>query len=50
MACQIVAILMTLRDLQGHVPNSDFLKCDFLNSYATVDKISTDIVWSLSNN
>jgi len=43
MAHQIVSILMTLSDLQGHAPNAGLLKCDLLYSCAAVDKISAGI-------
>jgi len=43
MVYRIVAIPMTLSDLQGHAPNVCLLKCDFSYICAAVDKISTDI-------
>jgi len=46
MAYQIVAIPMTLNDLQGHAPNVGILKYDFLYSYAAVDNILSDIALS----
>jgi len=39
----IMAIPMTLSDLQDHVPNEGRLKCDFSYICAAVDEISTDI-------
>jgi len=35
---------MTLSDLEGHEPIASLLKCEFLGSCASVDKISTDEV------
>jgi len=40
----IVAIAMTLSDLQGHAPNAVILQRDFSESCAAADKISTDTV------
>jgi len=42
MAYRIVAISMSVSDLQVDVPNAGLLKCDFSYSCAAVDKISTD--------
>ena len=47
MAYRIVAILMTLSDLQGHLLTASLFKCYFLYSWAAFDKISTDIVHRL---
>jgi len=44
MACRIVAILMTLSNLQSHSPNEGFLKMIFKNIYATVDNIACHVV------
>jgi len=41
MACQIVAVLMTLRDLQDHAGFT--FKISVSHSCAAVDKISTDV-------
>jgi len=44
MAYRIAANLVTLSDLQGHLPTTSFFKCDFSYCCAAVDKILTDIV------
>ena len=42
MIYRIAAILMTLRDFQGHLLIAGLFKRDFLYSCAAVDRISTD--------
>ena len=41
--CRVVAVPMTLSDLQDYARIASFLKCDFSYSSAAVDKVSSDI-------
>jgi len=43
MTYRIVAVPMTLSDLQGHAHNVGLLRCDFSYNRAAVGNISTDI-------
>jgi len=43
MTYRIATILMTLTKLKGHAPIAGLVKCNFLYSYAAVDRISTDL-------
>jgi len=42
MAYRIAPLPMTLNNFQGHASIAGFLKCDFSNSGAVIDIISTD--------
>ena len=43
MTCRVVAVPMTLSDLQDYARIASFLKCDFSYSSAAGDKTSSDI-------
>jgi len=42
MTYQMVPLLMSLSDLQGHLPTASLFKCNILYSCAATDKISAD--------
>jgi len=43
LAYEIVPFLMTLSNLQCHLPIDSLLKCNFSYSYAATDKTSTEL-------